>query len=380
MSDVFVTTHTPVLRSGRAVRTYGVVRALAQARGGVVVVHVRFGADEPDDAFRSIPGIELVAVTPSRGARRALAYARARARGVPDDFARAVSPELARVARAIVERERTGGDAAARLVADGPEAAAALAGLPRRLPLVYNAHNLESAFRHELSSPGLGSREALRRFERGLLERADLSWMVSPAELAAARELAPAAAVTVVPNVVDVARIAPVGPDVGAQRLLFVANFSYEPNRDGLRFLLDEVLPRLWRTLPQTRLRLVGAGLDSAPSSDQRVEAVGFVDDLADAYRDVSAAVVPLRKGGGTPLKFVEALAYGLPVVATPRAAAGLAVEDGVHCRLAEEPAAFAEALAGILRDGAPALAERGRALAEERYSIESLVPLVAPR
>ncbi len=380
MSDVFVTTHTPVLRSGRAVRTYGVVRALAQARGGVVVVHVRFGADEPDEAFRAIPGIELVPVTPSRGARRALAYARARLRGVPDDFARAISPELARAAAAVVERERAGGDPAARLIADGPEAAAALRGLPRRLPLVYNAHNLESAFRHELSSPGLGSPQALRRFERGLLERADLSWMVSPAEAEAAHELAPGAAVAVVPNVVDVTRIAPVTPDVAAQRALFVANFSYAPNRDGLRFLLDEVLPRLWRELPEARLRLVGAGLDSPPSSDPRVEAVGFVDDLADAYRGVSAAVVPLRQGGGTPLKFVEALAYGLPVVATPRAAAGLAVEDGEHCRLADDAEAFAAALASILRDGAPALAERGRALAQARYSIESLVPLVAPR
>lgn len=380
MSDIFVSTHTPVLRSGRAVRTYGVARALAAARGRLVLVYVSFGADEPDAAFRSIPGIELHAVTPSRGLARALAYARARARGVPDDFARAVSPELAATTARLAARERGDDDEPpVRVIADGPEAAATLRGLPRRQPLIYNGHNLESAFRHELQAPGLGSQRALRAFERGLLLRADESWMVSEADAAAARELAPAARVRVVPNVVDVARIAPVTPAREAQRALFVANFRYEPNRNGLRFLLDEVLPRVWRELPEARLRLVGAGLDGPASPDPRIETVGFVDDLDDAYADVSAAVVPLLQGGGTPLKFVEALAYGLPVVATPRAAAGLAVRDGEQCALAEGADQFARALLTVLRDGAPQLARGGRQLAERRYSIESLVPLVAP-
>jgi glycosyltransferase involved in cell wall biosynthesis len=159
---------------------------------------------------------------------------------------------------------------------------------------------------------------------------------------------------------------------------VFVANFAYEPNRTGLEFLLEEVFPRVWEELPDARLRLVGAGLDSAPSTDRRVEAVGFVDDLADAYADTSAVVVPLLQGGGTPLKFVEALAYGLPVVATPRAAAGLAARDGEQCLLAEGGERFAQALVEVLRDGAPDVARRGRALADERYSIEALAPLVA--
>jgi glycosyltransferase involved in cell wall biosynthesis len=211
-----------------------------------------------------------------------------------------------------------------------------------------------------------------------VLARAAEAWMVSEADAAAARELCPGVRLKLVPNVVDVAAIEPVVPDVAAQRALFVGNFSYEPNRNGLRFLLDEVLPRVWAQLPEARLRLVGAGLEQPPSDDPRVEALGFVDDLADAYAGVSAAVVPLLQGGGTPLKFVEALAYGLPIVATPRAAAGLAVRDGEHCLLAEGADAYADALARVLRDGAPGLGERGRALAAERYSVEALTSLVA--
>jgi glycosyltransferase involved in cell wall biosynthesis len=204
--------------------------------------------------------------------------------------------------------------------------------------------------------------------------------MVSEADAAAARELCPSVRVRLVPNVVDVHAIAPLAPDVAARRALFVGDFSYEPNRTGLDFLLGEVLPRVWAQLPDARLRLVGAGLEQPPSEDPRVEALGFVDDLADAYAGVSAVVVPLLQGGGTPLKFVEALAYGLPIIATPRAAAGLAVRDGEHCVLAEGAEAYAEELTRVLRDGAPGLGERGRALAAERYSIEALTEDLARR
>ncbi|HZV74156.1 MAG TPA: glycosyltransferase family 4 protein [Conexibacter sp.] len=371
--DVLVSVHTPVLRSGRAVRTYGVARALAAAGGGLTIVYVRFGADEPDAAYRGIPGVAFEAVEPSRGPRRLAAFGAARLRGVPDDFARGVSSELAAAVRRRAPSDET------RVIADGPTEAAALAGLARRRPVVYNAHNLESAYRHALeASSGLGSPRALRAFERGVLARASEAWMVSEADAAAARELCPGVRVRLVPNVVDVSAIAPVEPDLSARRALFVGNFSYEPNRNGLRFLLDDVLPRVWAALPDARVRLVGAGLDAPPSDDPRVEALGFVDDLADAYAGVSAAVVPLLQGGGTPLKFVEALAYGLPVVATPRAAAGLAVRDGEHCLLAEGADAYAAALTRVLSEGAPELGQRGRELAAERYSIEALTTLVA--
>jgi len=372
MSDVLVSVHTPILRSGRAVRTYGVARALASAGGGLTFVYVRFGGDEPDAAHRAIPGVRFEAVAPSRGLRRALAYAAARARRVPEDFARGVSPELAAAVRRIAP------DPATRVIADGPIEAAALARLAKRRPMIYNAHNLESAYRHELeASSGLGSPTRLRRFERDVLARSAECWMVSDADIAAARELCPGAHLRLVPNVVDVSAIDPVHPDTAACRALFVGNFTYEPNRTALGFLLDDVMPRVWKRLPDAKLRLVGAGLEQPPSDDPRVEALGFVDELADAYAGVSVAVVPLLQGGGTPLKFVEALAYGLPVVATPRAAAGLAVRDGEHCLLAEGAEPYAEALTRVLRDGAPGLGERGRTLAVQRYSIEALTELL---
>lgn len=373
MKDLLVTTHTPVLRSGQAVRTYGVARALA-AHGGLTLLYVRFGAPQPDSAFRAIPGVELREVVPSRGPRRLLAYTTARLAGVPEGFARGASSELAAEAARLASVPDRG-----RVIADGPIAAAALARLARRRPVIYNAHNHESSFRHELTARGARERKTMRSFERRVLADFEESWMVSRADVEAAREMCPDARLRYVPNVVDVTAIVPVRPAVEEQRALFVASFAYEPNRRGLRFLLEEVFPRVWAELPDARLTLVGTGLHESPSSDPRVEIRGFVEDLRTAYAGASCAVVPLQQGGGTPLKLIEALAYGLPVIATARAAAGLELRDGEHCLIAEGGEAFAAALVGVLRDGAPELGQRGRELAAERYSIETLTALLAP-
>ncbi len=373
MRDLLVTTHTPVLGTGQAVRTYGVARALAAHRG-LDLLYVRFGAEEPDAAFASIPGIELHEMVPARGAGRLLAYASARLRGVPDGFARGISRELASRAAALANEPQRG-----RVIADGPIAAAALGALTRRRAVIYNAHNLESGFRGDLSGVSDRHARALRRFERGLLARAAESWMVSEPDLQGARTLCPSATLRYAPNVVDVSAIAPVAPAPHGQRAVFVANFTYEPNRTGLSFLLEQVLPRVWEQLPDARLTLVGGGLHTPPSSDARVESLGFVASLADAYAGASCAVVPLLQGGGTPLKLIEALAYGLPVIATPRAVAGLDVHDGRDCLVAQDAESFATALVRVLRDGADEIARAGRDLAAQRYSIEALSALLAP-
>jgi glycosyltransferase involved in cell wall biosynthesis len=266
------------------------------------------------------------------------------------------------------------------VIADGPGAAAALLGLARRRPAIYNAHNLESAYRHELASDDLGSPKLLRAAERRLLATFAESWMVSEADLAGARALCPGAVLRLVPNVVDIEAIVAVAPRPEAHRVLMVADYTYEPNANGLRFLLDEVMPRVWATQPDTVLRLVGRGLSDPAPGEPRVQAAGFVEDLDAEYAAAGCAVVPLLEGGGTPFKFLEALAHGVPVVATPRAAAGLAVQAGEHYREGDDGASFAEAILAVTGGDAdaPALAARGRALVAERYSLAALERAVA--
>jgi glycosyltransferase involved in cell wall biosynthesis len=374
--DLLVVAQTPVLGTGQALRIYTLARALAANDGALTMVYVRFGAPEPDEAFRAIPGIELHEVQASRGLRRALAYGRRRLLRAPAAWARGISPELVATAS-----EQAAAPSVRRVIADGPVVASALAGLARVRPVIYNAHNLESAFRHELDPAGLGSPRAFRAAERRLLERATESWMVSEADLAGARELCPTAALRYVPNVIDTAAVKPLREPSREPRILMVADFTYEPNRDGLRFLIDRVLPLVWSSRPEMRLALVGRGLELPADRDPRIEARGFVEDLPAEYARSAGAVVPLLSGGGTPFKLIEALAYRLPVIATSRAAAGLAVRPGEHYLPGDDAAAMAQGIEHVIDGGAAvsAMARRGRELVEQSYSIETLTALVAP-
>jgi hypothetical protein len=358
----------PVRGSGRAARTYGVVRALA-ANGPVDLLHTCFGAERPGPEYTSLPGVRLHSVTSSRGARRVLTWGRARASGVPRAVARGVSPELADAAAELAE-------GAGRVVADDPISAVSLLALAQRRPVIYCAQNLESAFQPG-RDPDWGSAHTLRAFERRLFETAAETWLPSRADLEGARALAPGAELRYVPNVVDVAAIDPERAPADPPEALLVADFSYTPNREGLEFLVSDVMPQVWRVEPRLRLRV--AGRDAPQGWDERVELLGFVDDLDSLYASAACALVPLLSGGGSPLKFIEGLAHGLPVVATPRAAAGVDADAGRHYLEGQGADGFASALVEALDPVRSAeVGAAGRALAESEYSIESLARLLA--
>jgi glycosyltransferase involved in cell wall biosynthesis len=142
-----------------------------------------------------------------------------------------------------------------------------------------------------------------------------------------------------------------------------------------LRFLLEQAMPSLWERLPDARFVVAGKGSEAIGATDSRVEASGFVPELRDLYLAAGCVVVPLLEGGGSPLKFVEALAYAVPVAATPLAAAGLEARAGEHyVEGAADGASFAAAIEAALDParGNP-LAAAGRELAEREYSIEAL-------
>jgi polysaccharide biosynthesis protein PslH len=301
------------------------------------------------------------------------AYVRARAAGVPGELARGIWPGLGSETARLAAQ-----DTGARVVADGPVAAAALLGLARRRAVVYSAHNLESGFRHRLSDSRL-THSGLERFERRLLRRFHESWMVSEADLRGARELEPTATLRLVPNVVDVAAIDPLPPRSGQRRVLFLADMRYEPNRIAARFLLEDVMPLVWTAAPEVTLTVAGIGSDELSHPDPRVTIAGFVDEVEPLYAAAGCAAVPLLEGGGSPLKFVEALAYGIPVVATARAAAGLTARPGVeYFAGGDDGGSFAAALLRALEPGpAGAVATAGRRLAEREYSIEALARLL---
>jgi polysaccharide biosynthesis protein PslH len=163
--------------------------------------------------------------------------------------------------------------------------------------------------------------------------------------------------------------------DRGPLRLLFVGTLGYFPNLDAALFLCREIFPALRRlTDREICLDVVGAGGQAGLTQlRQHAQAMlhGFVADLAPLYAAADVAVVPVRAGGGTRIKILEAFAHGVPVVATRLGAEGLAAVDGEHLLLAEDAEDFARACLSIREQPklAATLAARAATLLAERYS-----------
>ncbi len=147
----------------------------------------------------------------------------------------------------------------------------------------------------------------------------------------------------------------------GLVRLLFIANLGYFPNADAAEQLVFKVLPILRDRGLDVRLDIAGDGAPGdlraalARAGDGRVVMHGMVDSVAPCYAAADIAVVPLRAGGGTRIKILEAFAYGVPVVSSIVGAEGLDVVSGTHLLCADDPADFAMACQRLAAD--PALA-----------------------
>ncbi|HUM09612.1 MAG TPA: glycosyltransferase family 4 protein [Myxococcaceae bacterium] len=185
----------------------------------------------------------------------------------------------------------------------------------------------------------------------------------------------PSARTVVVPNAADVDHYRPRSgdPSPDGRTVLFFGLLSTLPNIDGIRWFVREVWPRITAVRPDARLEILGKGAPrevealAAPG----IEVAGFVEDLRPHLAAAAAVVVPLRLGGGTRLKIVEAMAMARPIVSTRLGAEGIEAEPGRELLLADEPEAFAAAVLQLLQDPASGarLGSAARRLSEERYS-----------
>jgi glycosyltransferase involved in cell wall biosynthesis len=162
-----------------------------------------------------------------------------------------------------------------------------------------------------------------------------------------------------------------------------VGLLTYEPNLDALGYFTSEVLPIVRRERPDVTLRVVGRYGDGprirAIAATDGVDMLGELPDVTDELRRATVAVVPIRFGGGTRIKLLEAFAYGLPAVSTTVGAEGLDVVPGTHLLVAEGPKAFAEACLTLLRDehARERLAAAARLLYLESYQWSMVRPRI---
>jgi glycosyltransferase involved in cell wall biosynthesis len=213
-----------------------------------------------------------------------------------------------------------------------------------------------------------------KRFTASLLKRFDACTVVSEYERSHLLECVPDYPVAIVPNGVDVGWYDSDFGDPEKHTLIFPAPLAYFANLDAMEFFLQEVFPQIRSGCPQALLRITGrtddVPLERLPQSEG-VILTGYLDDIRPAVAQSWVCVVPLRIGGGTRLKILEAMALGTPVVSTSKGAEGLAVTPGKDILIADTPAEFADAVLHLLSDESlrARLARSGRRLVEEQYS-----------
>jgi sugar transferase (PEP-CTERM/EpsH1 system associated) len=226
----------------------------------------------------------------------------------------------------------------------------------------------------------------LAAYEARLLRRFDEVLVVSAEDQAALRRLAPARTPRIVPNGVDSAYFAPgsVAPHVaGRPYLVFTGTLDYRPNIDALTWFVGQVLPHIRATRPDVQLLIVGrapAPAVRALHDGAAVTVVGEVPDTRPYIAGAAAFVLPMRIGGGSRLKLLEALSMAAPVVSTTLGAEGLiGLQNDVHLHLADAPAAMADATLRLLADPRHArrLGAAGRAFVVDHYDWQAITPLL---
>ncbi len=239
--------------------------------------------------------------------------------------------------------------------------------------LVYDAHNAEyvlqkRAFLADVGSPlrwhaalySLLQWWKLRRYEAWFCAQADHVVAVSPADRDALRQLDVETPITIVPNAVDVKyydEYKANGPEhiaMGPSSLVFTGKMDFRPNVDAVLWFLDRVWPRVRQAVPQAQFFVVGRSPHPrlfAREDTPGVFITGEVPDVRPYLHHAQVYVAPLRVGGGTRLKLLEAMAMRRAVVSTTVGAEGYPVQAGKHLLLADDPDAFARAVIALLED-----------------------------
>lgn len=255
--------------------------------------------------------------------------------------------------------------------------------LPVGIPAVLDLHNIEYEVLQRMAEKS-GTRfrrmynlleySKFKRDEPHLWQRFDSLLATSKRDHDIVLEYLPDARILVVPNGVDTEYFHPVDPNdcVKNDTVIFTGLMSYFPNIDGVQFFKREIWPYIEQALPAIRWTIMG--LNPPPEvqafAGASIEVTGGVDDVRPRIWQSAVCVVPLRMGGGTRLKVVEALAMGKAMVSTSLGCEGIDVEDDQHLLIRDDPRLFAGAVIDLLQDPRrrEALGQAGRQLAIEKY------------
>lgn len=374
--------------NGAALRTFNTIRILSESYRITALCFDRTDAllatlnlEERIDALRPYADVQVFPIPQQHSRMRLI---RDHARSVLSNDAYTLFAYDSRAYTAAVERALAEHDFAMVHV-DSLDLARYLP-LLGDLPVACTHHNVESQLlrRRALTEPP--PRRAYLNFQAAKLARLEAYWLprvavnvaVSADDAETFRGIAPAARVEIAPNGVDVDFFTPreVADQVGA---VCVGGTNWFPNRDGLEWFHREVLPEL-RALGERGVvtwvgRCTAADRERFGGPDG-VVFTNYVPDVRPYLQHAACFIAPLRVGGGTRLKILDAWACGSAVVATSQASEGLVRIDGGNILVADEPRAFAQAMQRVLSDPAlrAALGRAGRETAVRYYGWTSII------
>ncbi len=256
------------------------------------------------------------------------------------------------------------------------------------LPAVLTHHNVEAEIQQrqlQARSPSL--RRLLdtleyrrwRRYEVAISRRFAALACVSERDAAYFRQHVPQVPAFVVPNGVDTQAFCPPGRQTDEPVLLYTGRMDYFPNVDAMEWFCKEVWPLVRREMPSAHLSIVGRNplpQVQALSTQPGIEVTGAVEDVRPYMARAAVYIVPLRLGGGTRLKILEAMAMGLPIVSTPLGCEGLGLHPGRDLLVAQTPVEFAWEIMRLLRDPKQRrqLGTQARCTAETRFDWAQIV------
>ncbi len=342
--------------NGSKLRVFNLLRQLAMAHEVDLVTFDESGrvSEVPEPLQRLCASVQVVPYRPFRPTS-AIGLAAALAT-TPRFLVDTHSPEFAACVRRVLQPNRPDVVIASQLDM-APYALAAYG-----VPLILEELELSGHF-----EAFLNARTARRRLRSGLtwwklslylrrvLPKFALCTVVSESEAIRVRRATPRYdRVVVVPNAVEASSYEGDYGPVEPRTLVFNGAVTYAPNLDAARFLVESIFPLVLSEVPAARLRITGriptphmARLSGRPG----VELTGYVDNIQSVVARSSVSVVPIRFGGGTRLKILEAMAIGTPVVATRKGAEGLYVQHERDILLADDASRFAECVVRVLID-----------------------------
>jgi sugar transferase (PEP-CTERM/EpsH1 system associated) len=363
---------------GDKIATYHQIRHLARAHEVAVVCL----ADGPEDLANVrgleplVTSVDAVPLSRRRGRLRALAALAGR---VPLTLSYFAEPELRSRLRARLARERF--DAVVIYSSGMAQFVEECAGVPRVM-MFCDLDSLKWRQYAEHRSPPLRwvyALEARRllRYERRVAAAFEHATVCNPRELADCRALLPGARVSCVGNGVDLDYFQPLRHAPQQNGLVFTGVMDYYPNVDGVLWFCREILPRIRQEIPDAALTICGARPTRAVRALARIAGVtvtGAVADVRPVLGRARVGVIPLRLGRGVQNKLLEAMAMGLPTVATTTAHGGVEAARGTDLLVADEPEAFAVSVVRLLRDRGLCrrMGQAARLAVERNYSWET--------